>query len=135
MSLLIDIPGFENQYLINESGDIYSIVGKTFLKPSANKKGYLYVKLKKGNKRKTCYIHVLVAETFIPKPNYKCEVNHKNGIKSNCHKDNLEWLTHKENIEHSIKTGLRKPKRKFEWWKLNQEQLAALEQQGGFFNV
>ena len=49
------------------------------------------------------YVHRLVAETFIPNPNNLPMVNHKDGNPENNNVDNLEWVTAKQNVEHSIK--------------------------------
>ena len=60
-------------------------------------------------KRKTTRLHRLVAETFIPNPDNKPEVNHIDGNKDNNLKENLEWVTGGENQKHSYKHKLRKP--------------------------
>lgn len=57
--------------------------------------GYQAVKL--GDKH--YLIHRLVAGAFIPNPDGKPQVNHKDENKLNNHADNLEWMTKKEN-EH-----------------------------------
>ena len=71
-----------------------------------NGKGYL----KKFGK----YVHRIVGNAFIPNPEGKSEINHKNGIKSDNRVDNLEWVTHQENQTHLYKkldTPERKAKR------------------------
>jgi hypothetical protein len=52
------------------------------MKPHLKKEGYKEVCLQK-NGRKYITIHRLVAITFIPNPEDKPEVNHKDGDKSN----------------------------------------------------
>lgn len=63
------------------------------------------------NKRKICKVHRLVALAFIPNPENKPQVNHKDGNKLNNHIDNLEWMTSKENHQHAWDTGLFEGKR------------------------
>lgn len=70
--------------------------------------GYLYVSLAKSGRQQQKFVHVLVAEAFLDKPNGKVEVNHKDGNKLNNCVDNLEWVTHRENIQHSFRLGLHK---------------------------
>lgn len=64
-------------------------------------KGYLYVTLDKKVHR----LHRLVAEMYIPNPENKPQVNHKDGDKWNCTVGNLEWTTASENVLHAIDSG------------------------------
>jgi hypothetical protein len=52
-------------------------------------------------KRKGYLAHRLVALAFIPNPDNKRCVNHKDGNKSNNHISNLEWMTYSENHKHA----------------------------------
>jgi hypothetical protein len=53
------------------------------------------------------YLHQLVAEAFLgPCPAGK-EVNHKDGVKTNCRLSNLEYKTHRGNEDHAVKLGLK----------------------------
>ena len=70
-------------------------------------KGYRRVVLMKNGKQINALVHRLIAQTFIPNPENKPEVNHKDGNKENNSVFNLEWCTHKENVHHAIETGLK----------------------------
>jgi len=71
------------------------------LKTEVMKKGYHRVKLYKDSKGKKFFIHRLVAKAFIPNPENKDTVNHKDNDKSNNKVENLEWMTNRENYEHA----------------------------------
>jgi Rps23 Pro-64 3,4-dihydroxylase Tpa1-like proline 4-hydroxylase len=60
----------------------------------SNSKGYLRVGIKKDNVYKPVNTHRLVAQSFIPNPNNLQEVNHIDGVKTNNHVTNLEWVSH-----------------------------------------
>lgn len=77
-----------------------------------NNKGYMRIALKNKDKVKDYLVHRLVAKTFIPNPENKRFVNHKNGNKEDNRVENLEWCTQKENMQHAVKNGLSKGRRK-----------------------
>lgn len=74
--------------------------------------GYPMIQICYANKKPKCeIIHKLVAILFIPNPDNKPQINHKDGNKLNNHIDNLEWVTAKENTNHAWRTGLFESKR------------------------
>jgi len=92
------IPGFDG-YTVSDRGVVRS--GEAPLKPFVKSNGYLTVGLWRGRRSKTCYVHHLVAEGFLPQRPVNKELNHKDGIKANCAANNLEWVTRAENVQHS----------------------------------
>lgn len=97
----VNIKGWE-MYQVDTNGNVYSKNGNK-LKYSINHNGYCIVNFYHNNKRKGFSVHTLIAETFFENKENKTQVNHKDGNKQNNNIDNLEFITAKENIEHSIK--------------------------------
>ena len=64
------------------------------------------VGLWKNKKRKLFLVHRLVAMAYIPNPENKPDVNHKNGNSLINEDWNLEWNTKFENMQHAERTGL-----------------------------
>ena len=121
-----EIPSFSN-YKITEDGTVLS-KRKGYRKPVTNTWipeenwkpikpvldkgiGYLLVTLisytEKGVRiKKNQFIHRLLAQAYIPNPENKAHVNHKDGVKTNNSLDNLEWATEQENSQHAVNNNL-----------------------------
>ena len=111
-----DIVGYENEYQINQFGEIRTLKDSPklkkydVLKPQISKSnGYVYQMLYKNGKEKLLRVHRLVAMAFLPNPNNLPQVNHKDGNKQNNSVDNLEWCEQSDNMKHAYKNGLQIP--------------------------
>jgi hypothetical protein len=91
-------------YWVGNLGHVKNKHGK-ILKPEYSNKGYACVQLRKDATTKKHRLHRLVAEAFIPNPGGLPEVNHKNLDKTDNCVGNLEWVDHKENCSHAMKSG------------------------------
>lgn len=111
---------YEGLYKVSNLGKILSLnyrnTGKAdLMTPSDNGHGYFQVGLRKNGETNWCLVHRLVVETFLPNPENKPEVNHKDEDKTNNfvflnedgsvdkEKSNLEWSTPKENSNHGTR--------------------------------
>jgi hypothetical protein len=95
-----------DRFITKKDGKTYNIKG-ILLKQVDNQVGYKQVSL--GRSIKSITVHRLVGELFIPNPEKKLTINHKDGNKHNNHVSNLEWNTYAENNKHAILLGLNKP--------------------------
>lgn len=103
-----DILGYEGLYQVSNMGRVksfnYRNTKKTsILKQSINQDGYLRPTLKKNYKSKGFLVHRLVGFAFIPNPENKETINHKNEIKTDNRVENLEWMTRTENNNYGTR--------------------------------
>lgn len=106
-----EIPGTDGMYLVNQSGDIYSVRSNKTMKPKITKDGYYYTAIRRNGKIAWIKYHRIVAEVFISNPDGLETVNHKDGNKQNNTVDNLEWANRSMQMFHAYAHGLKKPMR------------------------
>lgn len=113
-----DIKDYEGFYQVSNLGRIRSLTrnvkqhsssiqtkrGK-ILSLAIDRGGYVFCALSKNNNLKTYKVHRLVANSFIPNPLDRKEINHKDCDKTNNVVWNLEWSTRSHNINHAISNG------------------------------
>lgn len=113
------IPGYEGKYIISEYGDVrrlnftavrlnrwggsnsYTMIAMPMKSRSVDGR-YLTMYLL----QKPYPLHRLVALAFVPNPDNKPFINHKDCNSFNNHFSNLEWCTHQENMDHAKDNGL-----------------------------
>jgi hypothetical protein len=98
MEIWKEIEGYEGLYQVSNEGRIRS---KRRIKIQGDYNGYKKVRLSKKSRQLTKQVHRLVAKAFIPNPENKPFVNHKDLNRSNNNVNNLEWVTHQENVNHA----------------------------------
>lgn len=114
-----DIPRFKGYYQISTFGNMRSVdrvvsrkhlhsnkIKGQLIRYYTNRDGYIYVSVSFNAKMMMVFPKREVAIAFIPNPENKPEVNIIDGNKRNLHYKNLEWNTKKENVQHSMRTGL-----------------------------
>lgn len=91
---IIGYPG----YKVSDEGQVYSMKSNRLLTISDHDNGYKTVALCRDGKTKRPFVHRLVYEAFVGAIPERYEINHKDENPSNNHLDNLEALTHWENM-------------------------------------
>lgn len=119
-----------DDYEITRDGKVINKQTGHTLAPQPNGKGYLRVSIGK----KLMFIHRLVAEKYIPNPENKPQVNHKDGNKLNNCIDNLEWVTNQENRNHAVDNDLQVTGEKCSWAKLTEENVKEIRANPGYEN-
>lgn len=104
-------------YPVTPDGTVYSKTkpGKV-RKPTLTSYGYMILNLSVEGRQKSIRVHRIVAETFIPNPEGKPQVNHINGDKTDNRVENLEWCTASENIQHAHRTELNQGRNGHKWY-------------------
>lgn len=132
-----DIPGYKNYYQVSNIGRVRSLtrvvgfkrvghkskkteIGK-LKKLVPDKNGYLRTSFYKDAKSIRRGAHQMVALAFIPNPDNKPFINHKNGIKTDNRVENLEWCTPEYNEKHATYNGLKASGSKNGWSKLDEK--------------
>jgi hypothetical protein len=109
------IPGLK-RYVISRDGQVYDVVKSRFLNWSISKGGrsnrlggYRNTSVVSENGSYSVSQHRLLGIVFLPFTGIfnKLTINHKDGVKSNNHLDNLEWITYAENNKHAWDSGLK----------------------------
>lgn len=103
------VEGFEDKYLVSNTGLVYGIKRKHLLKQQTAHNKYKRVMLSIAqNTMKFEWVHRLVAKAFCEGYFEGAEVNHKDSDGSNNNCSNLEWVSHYDNMQHSISAGRHK---------------------------
>lgn len=120
-----NVPGYDGLIEVSNVGRVRTVprvylhLGKypkmtsgVVLKQSQTHRGYMQASTKINGKQHIFNVHRCVALAFLPNPDEKEQVNHKNLNKSDNRVENLEWVTRSENVDHAHAAGSRYRERK-----------------------
>lgn len=118
----LPVPGYGGRYFASTLGRIKAVeqrvrhcpkgkwmervIPERVLKTYSDKLGYMRTTLTMNGEAKNWMVHRLVAITFVPNPLGLPDVNHIDACKFNSAPENLEWVTHAENMAHAARMGL-----------------------------
>lgn len=147
------VVGYEGIYEVSSFGRIKSLARTITMKVRLKEKmlktakiikhgslPYRLALLSKNDERKTVQVHRIVAQAFIPNPENKPVVNHKDSDGANNIVGNLEWVTYRENTLHSYSKPFISPggsgKRMYRgenspWAKLSNQQVQEIKELRG----
>ena len=92
------------EYTITSKGEVFGAYGQPIkIRPNAD--GYASFTAGKKGMRTRVMVHRLVAELFLPNPNNLSDVDHLDSDRMNPSVDNLEWVSHEENIRRAYERG------------------------------
>jgi hypothetical protein len=97
------IKGFEEYYLVSDSGQVLSIRKNQVLKPKIDRYGYETVVLSRHGRSHYRTVHRLVAQAFLPNPLGLPTVNHINEVKTDNRAVNLEWMSIADNDNYGAR--------------------------------
>lgn len=99
----VEIDGEFLNYELSSHGHIRNLTTKKLLSINNRKDGYSYYKFNTKNVVKNVIVHRLVANLFMDKPSdLECTyIDHKNGDKHDNRVENLEWVSHSENVKRA----------------------------------
>lgn len=106
----VDAVGFEGYYAVSNLGRVKRVARKRnsrfyperLLKPWLSRYGYYECVFMVNRVRYKQLLHRVIAMAFIPNPEDKPQINHKNGVRDDFSISNLEWCTALENQRHRI---------------------------------
>ena len=132
LEVWLPVHGYEGLYEVSNHARIRSLPRVAFKKdgtavnlkgmlkkvtPMGN--GYLHATFTKEGRTTQLLLHVVVAKAFVANENNLPHVNHKDMNPKNCLPENLEWVTHRENIVHARDNGklnaMSNPKRRLKF--------------------